>query len=222
MPDRTTTEAGVLPVIRLDASLLRGYLVIVLVAAVTACVANAVGRAGFALPFLAVIAMMVATNLFTLLATGNLTRLLGALPVRRATVMRAHYLTIAGTVLLTAVPWIFGWVLGRLVPGRGIALEDTLGGFLNTVLVLVMVSILIPCTVKWGPRVGALVSMVIVFVGIAIVVGFGDAIGRAVSRAFEGLTVPPVAFLVAVVVATLVAYVVSCAVATRIYERQDH
>lgn len=222
MPETTNTvrHVGVLPVIRLDLSLLRGYLTVLLVVAAGVCIANLAGMGGissFVVPFLSVVALMVASNLFTLISAANLTRLFSSLPVTRATVMRGHYLTIGMAVLVTLVPWLGGWLGSLALPGRGLGTDEMFAGFLSTALILDLVAILIPCLVKWGPRVGSLVLMGIVFTIAAVAVGLGEAFGSVIER----LPSPDVAFALAGLVA-LLGYGISCVVSTKVYERQEH
>lgn len=173
------------------------------------------GITGMFVPLLTVLPAMLAMTLFGAVEAAKLTHLFGTLPVSRADVMRAHYLLVLGAAALSWAPWLVSSVVHLLNPRWGTTPGDLLGWTAAVGGVLVALSVMIPCHVKWGANKGLLVLGLLVMV----LVGVGAGIGKAVSLPQTELNAVGAVAMLAI---GLVALAISLLVTTRIYEHQDH
>lgn len=175
----------------------------------------AAGNTSFFLPFITVFAVMAVTNLFSIIEHGGLVQLLGALPGRRADVMRGHYLFVLMAAALTFLPWLIARVVHWAVPSLGVDSHQVFGWFAGLGGVLVMLAVMIPCVVKWGSSRGALVLMVIAAVGMGLTAAVIKALGPQALEIADW-------WALAVFAVGLAALAVSLPISTRVYQHQDH
>lgn len=208
-----------IPMLRLDLLTLGATRKLLLTYVVLACIFAGVGGATFALPLVAMASLVVALTLFSATEGNRLIQLYGSLPLRRRTVIRAHYLTtLAVTVVAVPVGLGIGAVGSML---RDESTEGLVTGAAGTVaMLLILLAFLIPAYVKWGARAGSFVMLLTVMV-LSGAVAFGRKLpivaefGQRVVSFGDSL-------LWVLLGVGLVAQVISLLVSTAIYERQDH
>ncbi len=224
MPEMSSVRSnGLGRMLRLDLRLLRPMLWLggffFLIAAFTL----GRGRTDGAAPFLAILPTMALLQLFGAVERDRLTSLFGALPVSRATVMRAHHLTALGIAALTYLPWLFGVAIHAVFPARGVEAGALLGWSAALGVVLVAMAVMTPAIVKWGTSRGVILLLVFAVTAGFVVTLLVSSVHRweRLSAWFgPGLTSP---WMMLVLLALgLLVFAGSCVVSTRIYERQDH
>ncbi|MFT3875886.1 MAG: ABC-2 transporter permease [Propioniciclava sp.] len=186
-----------------------GFTIVYMVALGTQMGLTMVGLAG----------VIVSMNLFSVGESNRLNLLFGTLPLRRRTVVQAHYLISGGVVVAaTALGWLIAAATsafrGEPVAELGLATAVTTASFLT------MMAIMQPCYLRWGTRFAGFAFLFFAFglSGIAILAG-QLPIGLTLTRVLEGSESwlpwagPAVGIL---------AYLASYPIAARIYENQDH
>ncbi|MEL4356724.1 MULTISPECIES: ABC-2 transporter permease [unclassified Luteococcus] len=175
----------------------------------------AAGNTSFFLPFVTVFAVMAVMNLFATIEQGELTQFLGALPARRADVMRGHYLFVLVAAAVTFLPWLVAWVVHLAAPALGVDSPQVFGWFAGLGGVLTMLALMIPCIVKWGTSRGVLVLGVIAAVGMGLTAAVIKALGPQALEIADW-------WALAAFAAGLAVLAISLPISTRIYQRQDH
>lgn len=166
-----------------------------------------------ALPLAAMVAVMVGT-LLVRAPTDRIHLLYGTLPLRRRTVVVAHYAVtaatlVAGLLAVSLVTAAADAARGRPMTWLGASAVATLGA------VLIALAVMLPATLVWGPRAASLVW----FGGILLITS-SVMLGGGLSAGLVGALTGTTGALV-LVGAGLLAFAASLVVSIGIYERQD-
>lgn len=201
--------------IRLDLRTVGASRRLMLLYAAMATLFAASGGASFALPLIAMLGVVIGLNLLGTAESNRLPLLYGSLPLRRRTVMVAHYLVTAGTtVLAVALGLLVMAVVARV---RGEAADDLLLSGAGVIAALFLVlAVMLPVYLRWGTRAGAIVMLLVgmIAMGAVMLLGQGDAL--------VGSATPAPVTVGVLLVAGVAALTLSLPVALAIYERQDH
>lgn len=207
--------AELTPMLRLDLVTVATFRRLLVSYVVMATLFAAAGGASFALPILGVLGIVVGTTLVGAVDTQRLALLYGSLPVRRRTVVTAHYVVSAGTTLLATALGMAVTAVASLVRGEPVdGLVWSGVGMIGALFAVLAVSL--PVYLTWGARAGVVIMLMIAMVGTGVA-AFGPsrpviaslaALGGVLAWGLLGCGV--------------VALAVSLPVAVAVYERQDH
>lgn len=178
------------------------------------------------LPMASAGGVVASMNLFGGIEANRLTSLFGTLPVSRRTVIAAHYL-VAVLSLLAAVVLSAGVSLVVAAIRHQVEFSVVPVALGTTGLMLVLLSVLIPCALRWGARSATIIVMACVLaisgsvLGVTKLVGNVPAAQGFVERVMAGgglETWGPTGVLVLGCLAVAVSY----RIAVGMYECQDH
>lgn len=172
-----------------------------------------------ALPMSGVAGLIVSSTLIGLGKSGRLHLLYGTLPVRRRTVVLAHYVVSAAALAaLVGLGTVVGAATGALRGSSGIDLPSAAPATLGTALAVLAIQQ--PATLRWGARGATFGMLFVVFAasGLALAIpGLLDAVTAALASAAGQAWLPW-----GVLAVGAGSFAASYPVAVRLYERQDY
>ncbi len=175
------------------------------------------GGASFALPLIALLGVVMGLNLIGTAESNRLTLLYGSLPLRRRTVVVAHYLVTAGTTVLAVALGLA--VMAVVARVRGETADDLLLSGAGVIAALfVVLAAMLPVYLRWGTKAGAIVMLLFAMVAM----GAGTLLGGGGPGLAFADAAPAPATVGVLLVAGVAGLAVSLPVAIVIYERQDH
>lgn len=173
------------------------------------------GGASFALPLIALLGVVMGLNLIGTAESNRLTLLYGSLPLRRRTVVVAHYLVTAGTTVLAVALGLA--VMAVVARVRGETADDLLLSGAGVIAALfVVLAAMLPVYLRWGTKAGAIVMLLFAMVAMGAGTLWGGSAGLALQ------VTPALGTVGVLLVVGVAALAVSLPVAIVIYERQDH
>ncbi|WP_300079140.1 ABC-2 transporter permease [Propioniciclava sp.] len=173
------------------------------------------GGASFALPLIALLGVVMGLNLIGTAESNRLTLLYGSLPLRRRTVVVAHYLVTAGTTVLAVALGLA--VMAVVARVRGETADDLLLSGAGVIAALfVVLAAMLPVYLRWGTKAGAIVMLLFAMVAMGAGTLWGGNAGLALQ------VTPALGTVGVLLVVGVAALAVSLPVALAIYERQDH
>lgn len=212
---------GLREVVRVEFRLLRPIVFSLAIFPVLAVFTLLRGQTGGAAGFLWVLPVSAVLYLVSSAEHDRLRLMWGALPVRRATVVRGYWVVALVTVALTYVPWLVAALLHLVHPGWGVAPAVLWGWSASLGGEFVVLAAVLLATLRWGSSRGLLAVVAGVGVVFFVIVG----VWAKLASRWPGLSELQLGSwwtMAAVLLVGLAVFLAALPWAERIYERQDH